>query len=219
VSFSEGAGSHRAADLVLEGVPPDSGRPSWLVLAVGVVAALLIGLGVGYGVGITPTVTPEPTLAVASTQPSPSPITTPLGHPFIADPCRLVPNPILAGGDYIARYDPSALAGMVDCTYLVPGLGPGGRVLAAVSLRQAPTTAEELAVTVDEVFQGEGVNEASIEGQHAYFVPCAHAWTPCRPALAVVHEPYFLVISLGPDEGGLEVVSALAAGILRSLPN
>jgi hypothetical protein len=215
MSFSEGEGGHRATDLVLEGAPPDSGRPSWLVLVVGVLAALLIGLGVGYGVGITPTVTPEPTLAAASTQPSASPIISPVGHPFIADPCQLLPNPPLAGGIYSAKKDPSVLAAMTDCTYL----DSDQRILAAVSLRQAPTTATELAVIVDEVFQGEGVNEASIGGRHAYFIPCAHAWTPCRPAMAVIREPYFLVVSVPLGGDSLQRVSALAAAILRSLPS
>jgi hypothetical protein len=216
MSFSEGEGGHRATDLVLEGAPPGSGRPSWLGLVVGVVVALLIGLGVGYGIGAGPAVTPGPTLAVVSSQASPSPITTPLGHPFISDPCRLVPNSsIFVAYPVASRRDPSALAGMTDCTYL----DSGERVVAAVSLRQAPATAAELAVIVDEVFHGEGVNEASVGGRHAYFILCAHAWTPCRPAVAVVREPYFLVVSVQPGGDDLQRVSALAAGILSSLPN
>ena len=215
MSFSESEGSGRAADLVLEGLPPGSGRPSWLGPVIGVVVALLVGLGVGYGIGTAPRVTPGPTLVVVSSQPTATPSATPLGLPFIADPCRLVPNPILSSSDYIASVEPSALAGMTDCAYL----DPSGSVLAAISLRQAPSIAAELAVIVDEVFQREGVNEADVGGQHAFFIACAHAWTPCRPALALIREPYFLVISLGPGQGGFESLTALAAAILRSLPN
>jgi len=103
---------------------------------------------------------------------------------------------------------------MIDCTYL----DDGGQVVATISLRQAPTTLRELSVIVDEVFQSEGVNEASAGDRHAYFVPCAHAWTPCRSALAVIREPYFLVISLGSGDRGLARVSALEQQILDSLP-
>ena len=72
MSFSEGEGGHRATDLVLEGLPPHSDRPSWLALVVVVLMALLVGLGVGYGVGAGSAVTPEPTLGVVSSQPSAS---------------------------------------------------------------------------------------------------------------------------------------------------
>ncbi len=211
MSFSEDAGGHRAADLVLEGLPPGSGRPSWLTLVVGVVVALVLGLGVGYGIGAGPAATPKPTPALVSSQPSPSPAATPLGHAFIADPCRLVPIAALFGFG-TSRTDPSALPGMTDCTYLDSGV-----LIAAVSLRQAPTTADELAVIVDELFHRDGVNEAPIAGQHGYFIPCAQAWTPCRQAVAFVREPYFLVVSLEP--GGDLHVTALAETVLRSLSN
>jgi hypothetical protein len=215
MSLSEDAGGHRATDLVLEGLPPHSDRPSWLALVLVVLVALLLGLGVGYGVGAGSAVTPEPTLAVVSSQPSASSSTTPLGHPFIGDPCRLVPISSLFTGDLVtSRRDPSALPGMTDCTYL----DPSGRILAALSLRQPPTTAKELAVIVGEMFQREGVSDASVDGQHAYFT-CARAWTPCRPALALVREPYFLVVSVQPGGDELKRVSALAAAILRSLPS
>jgi hypothetical protein len=187
-------------------------------LLVAAVVALLLGIGIGYGIGTGHAATPQPTLAAVSDQASASPTPMPSARGFIANPCRLLSRlPIMPpSSDQIAnaRLDPSALPGMVDCTYL----DASGRVVATLSLRQAPTTRRELAVTVDEVFQGEGVNEASIGSLEAYAIPCAHAWTPCRPAVAVIREPHFLVVTLGPGQGDLDIASALAEDVLLALP-
>jgi len=48
-----------ATGLVLEGLPPGAGRPTWRALLSAVVVALLLGSTVGYGIGARPTSTPS----------------------------------------------------------------------------------------------------------------------------------------------------------------
>jgi len=75
-----GESSDRATDLVLEGPPPESFRPSWLALLFAVVVAVLVGTAVGYRIGASPTATPQ-VAALPSLSPLPTPIATPSPTP------------------------------------------------------------------------------------------------------------------------------------------
>jgi len=76
----KGEPSDRATDLVLEGPPPESFRPSWLALLFAVVVAVLVGTAVGYRIGASPTATPQ-LAALPSLSPLPTPIASPSPTP------------------------------------------------------------------------------------------------------------------------------------------
>jgi len=107
----------------------------------------------------------------------------------------------------------SALPGMMDCALF----DAQGHRLATLSLRQAPTSADELAVVVDEVFQGDRVAEGTIGLRPGFLIECSHLWPSCRPAVAVVREPYMLVISVEPGQGDLTAARALATSVVGLL--
>jgi len=72
-------------------------------------------------------------------------------------------------------------------------------------------------VVVDEVFQGDKVAEGTIGLRPGFFIQCSHLWPSCHPAVAVVREPYFLVISVEPGQGDLTAVRALATSVMGLL--
>ena len=54
-----GKPSDEAKGLVLEGPPPEAGRPTWLAMFLAVVVALLVGIALGQGREVSPTATPQ----------------------------------------------------------------------------------------------------------------------------------------------------------------
>jgi hypothetical protein len=206
-----------AEQIVLEGPPPGSGRPSWLVMVVAVVIALGVGAAVGYGVRGTPSATPIPTLA-ARASPTPGVEATPTTLPtFAADPCAL-----LYGFPY--HLLPGAFAGIVGGSSVgpvVPGTrgcllwaDQGRTPLAAVYVRWVPTSRAEFPTVVNEVFQGDEVAQTSFGTYPGMVVACSHLWAPCQPAAVFLSEPYFVVVALEPGEGDVATVRSLATAIL-----
>jgi hypothetical protein len=196
-----------ADDLILEGAPPGSGRPSWLGLAIAVVIALAAGAALGYGVA-TPTRSPA-----SSPSPSPSP---PAPTAFAASPCELlaaVPYtqlPIFASAT-VAAAGTSAVPGMRSCEVFDPSTM---QQFATVLVRQLPTSPSDFTVVADEIFQGDDVRPASFGAGPGLLVPCSHFWIACHPAAAFVQGPYFLVIALEPGTGSSDTVSSLATGLV-----
>jgi hypothetical protein len=75
-----GQSSDEAKGLVLEGPPPEAGRPSWVALVFAVVIALLVGTLVGYRIGARPNV-PSQLAALPSLSAIPTPIASPSPTP------------------------------------------------------------------------------------------------------------------------------------------
>lgn len=201
--------------IVLQGPPPGSGRPSWLALVVGLVIALGIGAAVGYGVRGTPAATPSPSLVAkasptSSVQAPPTPLAT-----FTAYPCALLygfPYDLLPGA--FAGIDGTAGVGQP-----VPGtrgcaLTEGRKPVADVYVRWVPTSSAEFATVVNEVFQGDKVAQSSFGTHPGMVVPCSHLWTTCQPAAVFLDEPYFVVVVLEPGQGNADTVRSLATAIL-----
>jgi hypothetical protein len=195
---------------VLQGPSPGYDRPSWFAVIVVVIIAVSVGFGFGYSVANSegPAPTPAPV-----TTPSPTPLKSVAADAFIPGPCQHVGNvPFEAGSIRVTGSVGSseALPGTQSCTLY----GNGGPV-ASISVRQVPTRADELAVIVDELFQGDDVSEASLGDRPAFLIPCPHFWSTCHAAMAVVREPYFVVVALEAGAGDETALSALAEAIIR----
>ena len=203
--------SQQPADgLILEGVPPGSGRPSWLGLAIAVVIALAAGAALGYGV-YGPTATPTPSAQSSSPALTASPAPT----AFVASPCDLlaaVPYAQLStfATSTIAT-NPSAVPGMRSCVVLDPTTM---HRFAQVMLRQLPTSRTDFTVVADEVFQGDEVSPSSFGTTPGLLIPCSHFWPTCHPAAAFVQAPYFVIVALEPGVGDVSLVRSLATGLL-----
>lgn len=203
--------------IVLEGPPPGSGRPSWLAVPVALVITLGIGVAVGYNLRGS-VVTPSPSgVAVASAS-----ATVSVANPsavFAADPCQMVeglsllslknlPAPLSRIGIF---HGPVAdLPGMRGCQLLTTDLVP----VADVFVREAPTNPTEFSAVLNQLFQGDAFHGSSFGTQRGFVVPCSHFWTECHPAAVFLNEPYFVVVALEPGVGDVNVVSSLTADLL-----
>jgi hypothetical protein len=204
-----------AEQIILEGPPPGSGRPSWLALVVAVVITLGTGIAVGYGVRGTPAATPSPSLAARSSPRSGSRATATAEATFTAYPCALL---------YGFPYDllPGAFAGIDGTSGVsqpVPGtrgcaLTAGRKPVADVYVRWVPTSSAEFPTVVNEVFQGDKVAQSSFGTHPGVLVPCSHLWATCQPAAVFLSEPYFVVVVLEPGEGNADTVRSLATAFL-----
>ena len=207
-----------AEQIVLEGPPPGSGRPSWLALAVMLVITLGIGVALGYSLRGPRGVTPSPSeVAVASASPT-TPAATPSAG-FAADPCSMVQGFVSVRNlsaplsEIAIFHEPVAdLPSMHGCQMLTSDLVP----VADVFVRAAPTTNAEFSAVLYELFQDDAFHGSSFGSQSGFVVPCSHLWTDCHPAAVFLREPYFVVVALEPGVGDVNDVSALTADLLAA---
>jgi hypothetical protein len=204
-----------AEQIVLEGPPPGSGRPSWLALLVAVVIALGSGIAVGYGVRGSLNATPAPSLAALASGSAGTSIRPTPGRSFTAYPCALLygfPFHLLPGAF-------AGIEGTSSVGPLVPGtrgclLMQGRTPVAAVYVRWVPTSRDEFPTVVNEVFQGDEVAQSSFGTHPGVVVPCSHLWATCQPAAVFLREPYFVVVVLEPGQGDAATVRSLATALL-----
>ncbi|HEX9565947.1 MAG TPA: hypothetical protein VF981_18350 [Gemmatimonadaceae bacterium] len=132
-------------------------------------------------------------------------------HPcdYIAneDVRAIIPGGVGAGAEHL-----SALPGFRDCVF-----SGGASADVMVGLRQAPTAAASAEALVSELFPSEGATRVTVGQLPARYLSCAHAWIPCRPAIAFVSEPYFFVIGVRFADANEDVAIALASAVLANL--